>query len=358
MNNKGAKSRRNRVLSWLINLAGILVLVFILYLGGPKPWQQMIQGDWRYVLAAFAVTLIWNLLATYRWLLIVHHLTGGTTISPFRYFYTYHMIGMLTGQVMPISIGMLGARPVALNLATRLPLKRSALSVLLDKLFDLILALVIVGPVALYLVGWIRLSLAYELIAGLALLTVVLIAWQYEPVLRWVGKVGERLSQPLGRMPVIGERIIHRLQPQFERLSREAFLSNSVAVWAFIVTLVMYALLSARLVYMAEAVRLGIPWHILAMSVAVTQLTLIFSITPGSLGFLEGGWAAVFTLAGLTLEQFTTFVIARRAYFLVFTVIGTLLAFAWIRESPAHLFRAVLSSAGGSGQGENSERQA
>jgi hypothetical protein len=27
---------------------------------------------------------------------------------------------------------------------------------------------------------------------------------------------------------------------------------------------------------------------------------------------------------------------------LVFTLIGTLLAFAWIRESPARLFRAVL----------------
>ncbi len=356
MNHNG-KSRRNRVLSWIINLVGVLILAVILYLGGPKPWQQMVQGDWRYVLAAFAVTLVWNLLATYRWLLIVRHLTGGAAIGPFRYFYTYHMIGMLTGQVMPISVGMLGARPVALNLATRLSLKRSALSVLLDKLFDLILALVIVGPVALYLVGWIRLSLAYELIGGLILLTIVLMAWKYESVLHWAGRVGGRLAKPFRRMPVIGERIVRRLQPQFERLSQEAFLTNTVAVWAFVVTLVMYALLSARLVYMAEAVRLGIPWHILAMSVAVTQLTLIFSITPGSLGFLEGGWAAVFTLAGLTLEQFTTFVIARRAYFLVFTVIGTLLAFAWVRESPAHLFRAVLSPAGSSGQGENSERQ-
>jgi len=110
------------------------------------------------------------------------------------------------------------------------------------------------------------------------------------------------------------------------------------------VTLVMYALLAARLVFMAEAFRLSIPWYLLAMSVCVTQLTLIFSVTPGSLGFLEGGWAAVFSLGGVPLEQYTVFVIGRRFYFLIFTALITLLAFAWIRESPAHLFRAVLTA--------------
>jgi hypothetical protein len=44
------------------------------------------------------------------------------------------------------------------------------------------------------------------------------------------------------------------------------------------------------------------------------------------------------------LGQFATFVIARRAYFLILTVLQTLLAFAWIRESPARLFRAVLTA--------------
>jgi hypothetical protein len=60
------------------------------------------------------------------------------------------------------------------------------------------------------------------------------------------------------------------------------------------------------------------------------------------MGFLEGGWWAVLSLAGLSLKQFTTFVIGRRAFVLVFTLLDTLLAFAWIRESPARMFRAVV----------------
>jgi uncharacterized protein (TIRG00374 family) len=254
------------------------------------------------------------------------------------------MIGMLIGQVVPITVGMLGGRPVALSLSQQVSLRRSALSVVLDKLFDLILALLLATPVALYLVGWIERPLAFGIIAGAVLLAVLLIAWQYERVLRLVGQVGVRLARPLARVPVIGRRLSQRLPQQLERLSGEPLVHSRTAVQAFLLTLAMYALLSARLYFIAQALQLDVPWYLLAMGVAITQLAVVFAITPGSLGFLEGGWAAVFSLAGLELEQFTTFVIGRRAYVLVFTLIGTLLAFAWIRESPAHLFRAVISA--------------
>jgi uncharacterized protein (TIRG00374 family) len=335
--------KRNRILSWGINLAGVFVFALILYLGGVEAWQQILDGDWRYVLAALGVTLAWNLVATYRWSLIANRLFG-YEVCAFRYYFTYQMIGMLIGQVVPITVGMLGGRPVALSLSQQVSLKRTALSVVLDKLFDLILALLLATPVALYLVGWIERPVAFGIMAGVVLVAVLLIAWQYERVLRLVGQVGARLAQPLARVPVIGRRLAQRLPQELERLSGDGLMQNRTAVQAFLLTLVMYTLLSARLFFISQALQLDIPWHLLAMGVAITQLAVVFAITPGSLGFLEGGWAAVFSLAGLSLDQFTTFVIGRRAYVLVFTLIGTLLAFAWIRESPAHLFRAVISA--------------
>jgi uncharacterized protein (TIRG00374 family) len=343
MNVNRTKQKRNRILSWIINLAGVLVFALILYLGGVEAWQQILDGDWRYVLAALGVTLAWNLVATYRWSLIANRLFG-YEVCAFRYYFTYQMIGMLIGQVVPITVGMLGGRPVALSLSQQVSLKRSALSVVLDKLFDLILALLLVTPVALYLVGWIERPVAFGIMAGVVLVAVLLIAWQYERMLRLMGQVGVRLAQPLARVPVIGRRLAQRLPQQLERLSGDALVQNRTAVQAFLLTLVMYTLLSARLFFISQALQLDIPWYLFAMGVAVTQLAVVFAITPGSLGFLEGGWAAVLGLAGLSLDQFTTFVIGRRAYVLVFTLIGTLLAFAWIRESPARLFRAVLSA--------------
>ena len=343
MTTNQARQKRNRILSWAINLAGILAFGLILWLGGIEAWQQIVQGDWRYVLAALGVTLLWNVVAAYRWSLIANRVVG-TKICAFRYFFTYQMIGMFTGQVVPITIGMLGARPVALSLSQQVSLGRSALSVFLDKLFDLVLALLLVIPVALFLVGWIERPLALGVMGGVVIIAALLIGWQYEQAIRLFGQLGTRFAKPLARVPVIGRRLVRRLPGQLERLSSEAFVDNGVALQAFLLTLVMYGLLSARLFFIAQALRLDIPWYLLAMGIAVTQLALVFSVTPGSLGFLEGGWAAVLGLAGLSLDQFTTFVIGRRAFVLVFTLIGTLLAFVWIRESPARLFRAVMDA--------------
>jgi uncharacterized protein (TIRG00374 family) len=306
-----------------------------------QAWQQILEGDWRYVLAALAATVLWNLVAAYRWSLIANEVAG-RKICRFPYFYTYQMIGMLIGQAVPITVGMLGGRPAALSLSQDVSLRRSALSVFLDKLFDLVLALLLVVPVALYLVGWIERPLAFGLMGSLVVIGILVLAWYYERAIQLVGKAGSRVSQPLTRVPVIGRRLVSRLPQQLDRLSHETFLRNRLAVQCFLLTLVLYGLLSARLYFIGQALRLDIPWYLLAMGVAVTQLAVVFSVTPGSLGFLEGGWAAVLSVSGLTVGEFATFVIGRRAYVLVFTLVGTLTAFAWIRESPAQLFRAVL----------------
>jgi len=360
-------SKRKRIAALAVNLAGVLAFVLILYLGGLRAWDQILKSDWLLMLAALGVTLIWNVIATYRWALIADRVAESAEGCPFRYYFTYHMLGMLLGQVAPITVGMLGGRPAALSLSRGVPLTRSALSVFLDKFFDLILALLLVLPTAFYLVGWLSLGASLAIMAGLVVAAVLLISWRYEWAVRGLARVGARLALPLSHLPLVGKRLAQRLPAQLERLSQVSIGANGLATRAFLVTLVMYALLAARLVFMAEAFRLSIPWYLLAMSVCVTQLTLIFSVTPGSLGFLEGGWAAVFSLGGVPLEQYTVFVIGRRFYFLIFTALITLLAFAWIRESPANLFRAVLtasrrhgadSDAGGMEPGEESALRA
>jgi uncharacterized protein (TIRG00374 family) len=341
---QSTKQKRNQRISWLINLAGVLAFGFILYLGGVEAWQQIIHGDWRFVLAAAAVTLLWNLVAAWRWSIIANHLVNLPQGVPFRYYFTYHMLGMFIGQVVPITVGMLGGRPVALSLSRGASLKRAGLSVFVDKLFDLLLALLLALPIALFLVKWIGLALALSLMGAAALGALVFIRLEFERGIVLVGKIGERLSKPLARLPIFGPRLVRRIPDQFHRLTTTTLLPNRLAARTYLLTLAMYFLLWARLYLISQALNLNIPAYLLAMGISITQLALIFSVTPGSLGFLEGGWAAVLGLGGLSVDQFSIFVIGRRAYVLVFTLINTLLAFGWIRESPARLFREVLSA--------------
>lgn len=343
MSTERNQRQRNRILTWGINLVGILIFALILYLGGVEDWQQIIQSDWRYLLAGLAAALVWNLIAAYRWFLIADAVTEGKHGPAYRYYFTYHMLGMAIGQLVPISVGMLGGRPVALSLSGTVPLRRAVLSVVLDKFFDVILALSLLIPIACYLVDWISLPLALGLIAVIVVVEASLIGWQYERMMRWLARVALGLSRPLVRVPFIGQRLMSRLPQQLERLANETFVTNRKAVQLFGLTLILYSLLAVRLMLIALALRLEIPWYLLAMGVAVTQFTLIFSITPGSLGILEAGWYAVFLL-GDQVAVYTVFVIGRRAFVLIYTLVCTLLAFVWIRESPARLFRSVLSA--------------
>jgi uncharacterized membrane protein YbhN (UPF0104 family) len=206
------------------------------------------------------------------------------------------------------------------------------------------MALLVAIPAVLFLAGWVDLTPVLGSIGVLLILALILLGWQYEALVQRFGRTASRLAQPLARVPVFGRRLVRRLPDQLERLATGSFVPNGLAVRAFFLTVVMYSLLSIRLFFIAQALRLDIPWYLLALGASVAQLALIFSVTPGSLGFLEGGWAAVLGLGGLSQVQFLTFVIGRRAFVLVFTLIDTLLAFAWIRESPARLFRAVLQA--------------
>jgi uncharacterized protein (TIRG00374 family) len=195
-----------------------LAFGLILWLGGVEAWRQIVEGDWRYVLAALGVTLLWNLVAALRWSLVANRVAG-TKICAFRYFFTYQMLGMFAGQVVPITIGMLGARPAALSLSQEVPLSRSALSVFVDKLFDLVLALVLVPPVALFLVGWIERPLAFGIMGCVVVAAALLIGWQYEQAIRFFGQLGTRFARPLARLPVIGRRLVRRLPGQLDRLT-------------------------------------------------------------------------------------------------------------------------------------------
>ncbi len=339
-----SQEKRNRILSWIINLAGVLAFGLVLYLGGVRAWQQIVRPAWGYFVGALAAALLWNLLAAYRWGLIADEVTGAGPGCPLRYYFTYHMIGMMTGQVVPITVGMLGGRPVALSLSREVSLRRAGLSVLLDKAFDLLLAVLLIGPVVLFLAKATGLFFTLGLMGLMAGLGALAVGGLYEWGVRWFGGQAARLATLLARVPLVGARLVRRLPQQLERLSTETLLTNRSAVRSFALTVVMYGLLAARLILIARALRLEIPWYLFVMGICAAQLALIFSVTPGSLGFLEAGWGAVLGLAGLSQDQIVLFLIARRAYVLVFSAMGTLLAFAWIGESPARLFRAVLSA--------------
>ena len=86
----------------------------------------------------------------------------------------------------------------------------------------------------------------------------------------------------------------------------------------FSLTLLRFLFLVLRLYLLNESLDLGIPVALFVAGIPIAQLTLALALTPGALGFLEGGWYAVLTLGGVAEIERSAFLIGQRAYWSIF----------------------------------------
>ena len=89
----------------------------------------------------------------------------------------------------------------------------------------------------------------------------------------------------------------------------------------------------ARLVWIADALSLKIPWPWLVLGLPIAQLSLLLTLTPGALGTFELGWYGVLALGGVKSETILAFLIGRRLYTAAFIPIWALVGVVLDRKS-------------------------
>jgi hypothetical protein len=178
--------------------------------------------------------------------------------------------------------------------------KRAALLVSIDPLFDLYQFALIVPVTIALLAGWCAAPVAAALAVLAMLIGAALLFWVH-PLLvsgavyvrRWVARRsgGGGDTQP-------------DVPPQLDRRT---------ILTAYGLTVVRYALVVARLAVTAYAVAIAtLPATFFIAAGPVTQAAHLATLTPGALGVLEGGWYAVLRWVGVAAGRATLFVAAQR----------------------------------------------
>jgi uncharacterized protein (TIRG00374 family) len=322
----------SRPSSKALNLVGVLIFALILIWGGREPWERVLTGVPHYVLATFLTTGAWTLLGAARWCTLGEAVADGAVCSR-RRFYACHVVATAFGQIASPLIGSLGGRPALLSLSAGWSFKRALLSSLLDKAFDLLLIGVLLGPALLILAR----VLSPE--QGLAAMGVAIIigfvglwlTYKHGKPAMWLARVWEWLL----RLPLVGRRLAGPVY----RLSQLVLPNSHTTGRAYLLTLLMYGLLMLRLVCVAEALRLEIPWLWLVVGLPIAQLSLLLSLIPGALGTFELGWYGVLALAGVESETILAFLIGRRLYTTVFIPIWALIGVILDRKPLAVCWR-------------------
>jgi len=305
---------------WLrlaLQLLSLALFVFILWLGGPEVWEQILAGDRGSILVSFLLIGSATMLSATRLRAIARSVTDGT-LSPWRRFYYLNVTTRALGLVVPRSLSTVGGKSVGLR-AMGIPLKRAVWIVVLDNLFDLGLLGILVAPALLFLRGGISPAGFIALAVGLILIVASAFWWatvsgQLLSLVRW-----------LGRIPWLPSALHLDTETSADLLP-----SRATTLQVLGLSLLLDSVLATYFYFIARAVGVIHPWLIFAAGFPMTQLSLVLAVTPGGLGLFDAGWYGVLLLGGVPHQEALTFVIAQRAYIFVFVLawagFGTLLS--------------------------------
>jgi len=334
----GKNSLRRRPLRWVLSVLGILVFAAIVYYGGVEALTVVARPNFLYLLYAFAFSASADVLTSLRWGAIVNALEGKVAQSRLSYLY-YVMLGKMSSMLVSQYVGDYGARPLALKASSGTALGKGFYSVLLDRLFDLILSLLFVGPAVL---GFLKLIPPYSVVP--LSIVVAAVYWavgaaNYSLLTAFVGGIVQVIGRRKAWRPVpanLTARLVETLSAAKQGLED---IGPRGILRANLLTFGRYVAMALRAYCISLALNLSLPFWVVFIGLGIVRFTLVFAFAPGRLGAMEVGWFGLLALAGLDNSIVIPFLIGLRVYGLLFNAVlalGTHLALMAVpRRAPS-----------------------
>lgn len=311
----------------LLQLLSLALFGLILWWAGPEPWRQILTSDWRPLSVGLLLYGAVSFLAALRLRLVSRSLLKRSIASRRRFFYL-HMIARALGLILPRGLSALGGKSVGLR-ALGLSLRRSLWIVMTDNLYDVLSLALVSIPALFFLQGQLG-RLPFALLAAAL--------WALLGLGIWIAVAGNRLGPLLAGVLARLPWLTRRLEIDDARIE-QLFPAPRPALQALLWTILIALLMATTYYAIALAIGLSAPWWLFAAAFPITQLSLIIAVAPGGLGILDLGWLGLLRLGGLPQTEALTFVVAQRAFMVVFvllwTAAGTLLSLTESRELPS-----------------------
>jgi uncharacterized protein (TIRG00374 family) len=309
----------------VLSILGVLIFGAILYYGGMEALRRLARVNLLYLGCAFVSAGLAAFVTSARWGLIVDSLEGSARRSRLQYFY-YVMMGKISSTFVSQYVGDYGVRPLALKASGSASMGHAFYSVLLDRMFDLALSLLFLGPGLLYIGGLI----SPEVVMVLVLLLVGgywVVSARNHHLLSDLMAVAVRALGGIGSsIPLLGgvfgklASTLEGARAGFEEVGRRCITTANV------LTLGRYLAMAMRAYFIAVALNLSIPFWLIFLAVGLVRFTLLLAVAPGRLGVLEVGWYGILALGGIQSSTIIPFLLGLRLYGLVFNAVLALVA--------------------------------
>lgn len=261
---------RNR---WVFRLIGVaLFFLILLELDLREVWKTLLAVEPVYLLLSLALQLLAMVVATLRWQLIMRRLDISI---PFAQSFIHQLIGTAAALVTPGQLGEFVK--VLYHRREGVPVPESLFSVIIDRLFDLLM-LLLLGFIALAVLFGLPAELTIVIsIAGAVMVTVTfLLRRKRDSAGRWLVAQIVAFSPQAYRATMRTEA--HRLATRVDQFT------PALLVGGILLTAVNYVLLLLRIYALVLAIHLVVPFWFFAMIVPLLRLVGLIPISVLGIG--------------------------------------------------------------------------
>jgi uncharacterized membrane protein YbhN (UPF0104 family) len=301
-------------------IVGLLLYLGILSLAGVDlETMSFLQTlDWSSLFFSFLLTLLLTGFISIRWALIANGLAGVKVLSQVESYF-YVLAGRTIGFVLPKDLSDMVVRTLFLARRNKVALHVSTSSLILDKMLDLIVSLVFLGPALLYFLGQLSLEAAVGLLLVAVGVVFLVLLFGSPYVLRLIF-FGYNLASGL----------MLRLLRRQPRPIQAASLPSKVFALGYLASVAKQLCIGMRAFFLGQAVGIVLSPLAFLFGASITQMSYVVSVTPDGLGVYDAAWYGVLSLGAIAEPAIGSFLILQRVF--VILVIGalTLLAFGLV----------------------------
>jgi len=327
MNTRGKKTLSlTRFPVYLLQLAvGLLLYLGILSLTGVTIETLNFLGTlhWASLFASLLLTILLTGFISFRWRLLANALTGSPVLSQVDSFF-YVLAGRSIGFLLPKDLSDMVVRTLLLARRNNVPLHISTSSLILDKMLDLIVSAVFLGPSLLFIFRQTTMRESLELLLTLVLVVFLLLWFSSPYVLRSIF-YGYNLARKI---------LLGLLRRDYQPVEDISLPSSTFAV-GYLASVAKQICIGLRALFLGQAVGIFLSPVVFLFGASITQMSYVVSVTPDALGVYDAAWYGVLTVAGMADTAIGFFLILQRVFTIVVIGALTLLMFgltSWMRS--------------------------
>jgi uncharacterized protein (TIRG00374 family) len=296
---------------------GLIVVLVILYWGGAKAIELAVSPRLGYLFLCLLANVAVYGVSSFRWGYITNTIFERKVTSYPRYF-SYFVSSRFFGQYISQSGGDFIFKPSLLKQIDGVSLKFGLSTIIIEKLYDVMLIGILLIPSILYFFDVINEILMLVIAGLLAVILLIFLLFQTANLAKILTGIFRFGFYIIGKIPIIKRFALGKNPFQTDNFQKLSILGKKNILGVYALSILRFFLLITRIYLLNLSLELGIPITLFIVGIPIAQLALAFAITPGALGILEGGWYAILSIGGIGEIEIGAFLIGQRVYWSLF----------------------------------------